>query len=219
MNLFVFPYAIGRRDSGERMKLNVDGARLDFYHDDEYIMIDTDVLRDGSSTMVLNNPLTGRTYVLYNFREHLEVLGMTPSELLEGLQQRGFMQIDKCAGELYIKVFLFDGMLESDTTDFSGYGHYTRDYIHPLDWQYSWTLQSVAGAVEQGVLRLELELAKSDFWRRDVYLSHAGQYALLQPGRNVVEFRYNPTENAYVGNRNCRYKGRAIDLPRLLGAV
>lgn len=214
-NLFIFPNAI-HTDEEKEVKLNIKGKVLYFWYGERHVMIDTEVLRDGSSTMILNNPLLSETYVLYNFRETLEVLAMTPSEMLSRLQQQGLMQIDKCGGEVYIKVFLPGDYLESDTHDFSSYAHYTKDYIHPLDWRYSWTLKEVAGNVENGMLHLELELVKSDFWQRDIYLSHAGQYALLQPGKNKVEFKYIPTENTYVGNPNCRYTGRAIELDRLL---
>ena len=104
MNLFVFPNSISRKDENEKIKLNINDNVLEFFYNDTRVMIDTDVLRDGSSTMVMNNPITEETYVLYNFRELLEVLNLTPSEMLEGFQQRGFMQIDKCAGDVFIKV-------------------------------------------------------------------------------------------------------------------
>ena len=137
MHLFVFPNAMPRRGE-ERIKLNIEGTVFHFFHDEEEVIIETALLRDGSSTMVLNNTITGKTYALYNFREILEVLDMTPKEMLRTLSQRGFMQIDKCGGELYVKVFLPEGEAEllSDTTNFSEFRHETVDRIHPLDWQY-----------------------------------------------------------------------------------
>lgn len=55
-------------------------------------------LGDGSSTVILNNGITDNTYVLYNFREVLQVLDMLPSEFLTSLSQRCFMQLDKSGG-------------------------------------------------------------------------------------------------------------------------
>ena len=178
MHLFVFPNAMPRRGE-ERIKLNIEGTVFHFFHDEEEVIIETALLRDGSSTMVLNNTITGKTYALYNFREILEVLDMTPKEMLRTLSQRGFMQIDKCGGELYVKVFLPEGEAEllSDTTNFS------------------------------------------DFWTRPLYISHAGQTQELTEGKNEVTFTYIPTEAAYVGNPNCRYKGRAIDLEKVVGGM
>ena len=133
MNLFIFPDAVNRNGKGETIKLNVEDGSFYFNHGEDFVCVDTTLLRDGSSTMVVLNTLTDKLYVLYNFRELLEVLDMTPSEMLSTLAQKGFMQIDKSGGKLYVKVFLLAGdyELESDTTDFSKYKHCTADFIHP----------------------------------------------------------------------------------------
>lgn len=220
MHLFIFPNAMSRRGE-EKIKLNIEGTVFRFFHDEGEVIIDTALLRDGSSTMVLNNTITGKTYALYNFREILEVLDMTPKEMLSTLSQRGFMQIDKCGGELYVKVFLPEGEPEllSDTTDFSEFRHETVDRIHPLDWQYSWTLRDLTAELLDGKVTLSFTLLRSDFWTRPLYISHAGQTQELAEGKNEVTFTYIPTEAAYVGNPNCHYKGRAIDLARLIGGM
>ena len=220
MHLFVFPNAMPRRGE-ERIKLNIEGTVFHFFHDEEEVIIESALLRDGSSTMVLNNTITGKTYALYNFREILEVLDMTPKEMLRTLSQRGFMQIDKCGGELYVKVFLPEGEAEllSDTTNFSEFRHETVDRIHPLDWQYSWTLRDLTAKLADGKVTLSFFLLRSDFWTRPLYISHAGQTQELTEGKNEVTFTYIPTEAAYVGNPNCRYKGRAIDLEKVVGGM
>lgn len=210
-----------RHGEDDSIKLNIEGSVFHFYHGGNELIIDTALLRDGSSTMVMGSTITGKDYVLYNFRELLEVLDMTPSELLSTLAQRGFMQIDTCAGDLYVKVFLPEGEAElrSDTTNFAEYRHETKDRIHPLDWQYSWTLRDLKAQLTNGKLTLAFTLQKSDFWTRPLFISHGGQTQELREGRNEVTFTYIPTEAAYVGNPNCRYKGRAIDLQRLLGGM
>ena len=220
MHLFVFPNAVSRKDDKEKLKLNIHGSQLTMILDKSQVVIDTDLIRNGSSTMVMHNPITDNLYVLYNFREVLQVLDMTPLEMLYTFNNRGFMQIDKSNDDLFIKVFLLKGDSEllSDTTDFSTYKHCTADYIHPLDWQYSWTLKNVKGKLTGDFIEMSFELLKSDFWKEDVYISHAGQSIKLNPGHNEVSFKYIPTEKAYIGTLNCRYKGRAIDIERLLYA-
>ena len=87
-NLFVFLNAVNRKTEAETIKLNIEDKVLKFYHNNRRCIIDTEVLRDGSSTVILNNGITDNTYVLYNFREMLQVLDMLPSEFLTNLSQR-----------------------------------------------------------------------------------------------------------------------------------
>lgn len=220
-NLFIFPDAVNRQNDNENIKLNVKGAELLFYHNGVLNIINTELLREGSSTVVLNNGLTNNTYVLYNFREILEVLDMAPSEFLNNLSQRCFMQIDKSGGKLFIKVFLLKGVNEllSDTDDFSSYSHCTVDCIHELDWRYSWTVKNVQGKLDNNILTLSFDLAVSDFWKPPIFISHGGQTIKVMDGTNVVSFQYVQTEKVYLGPPNCRYKARAIDVARLLGGV
>lgn len=218
-NLFVFPGAVNRKMDTENIKLNIEDKVIRFDHNGKLCIIDTDVLKDGSSTVVLNNGITDNTYVLYNFREILQVLDMLPSEFLSNLSQRCFMQIDKSGGEAFIKVFLLRGMneLPSDTNDFSSLAHYTLDYIHELDWRYSWTVKNVKATLADEILTLSFNTAVSEFWKTQVFISHAGQSFRVNKGFNTVAFKYIPTEKVYLGTENCRYKGRAIDIKRLIG--
>lgn len=220
-HIFVFPNAVNRRHSDESIQLDIHGSELHFFHNNEKIIVDTALLENGSSTVIVSNGMTDTTYALYNFREILQALDMMPSEFFATLSQRCFFQIDKSGDELFMKVFLLKGMneLPSKTDDFSTCSHHTLDYIHELDWKYSWTIKNVEGKVRDGYLTLVFETVLSDFWKTPVYISHGGQVRLCHDGKNVVKFRYNPTENAYLGSRNCRYKGRAIDLERLLGGM
>ena len=165
-NLFVFPNAVNRKTEAETIKLNIEDKVLKFHHNGGLWIIDTEDLRDGSCT-----------YVLYNFREMLQVLDMLPSEFLTNLSQRCFMQIDKSGGEVFIKAFLLKGMneLPSDTGDFSCFAHYTLDYIHELDWRYSWTVKEVKAVLKNGFLTVRFNTTISDFWKTQVFISHAGQ--------------------------------------------
>ncbi len=220
-NLFIFPHAVRRESENETVRLDIRDSRISFFHDDTEVVIDTSLLRDGSSTVIMANNLTGATYALYNFREILQVMDMAPSELLETMNQRCFMQIDKSGGESFIKIFLLEGMneLPSSTHDFSGYAHVTLDAIHELDWMYSWTIRDVKAKVRGTDIVISFGTVVSDFWKEPIYISHAGQSFLCHEGENTVVFRYNEGENAYLGTANCRYKARAIDLKRLIGGT
>ena len=68
-NLFIFPNAVNRKNEIETIKLNTKDKVLEFSHNGKVNIIDTELLRDGSSTVILNNGITDNTYVLYNFRE------------------------------------------------------------------------------------------------------------------------------------------------------
>lgn len=71
-------------------------------------------------------------------------------------------------------------------------------------------------AINDGVLTLSFETLISDFWKTQVFISHAGQSQLVKKGFNSVVFKYIPTESIYFGAENCRYTGRAIDVVRLI---
>ena len=220
-HIFIFPNAVRREGEEEKIHMNIENDVFRFFHNDFETAVYGENMRDGSTAVLLSNGVTGSTYVLYNFREILQLCDMTPSELLEVFNHRCFLQIDKSGGEYFVKVFLLEGMNEllSDTDDFSGCIHHTLDYIHELDWEYSWTIRDVKAEVADGMLTISFETVVSDFWKEPIYISHAGQTALCREGRNVVTFRYNETENAYLGAKNSRYKGRAIDLKRLIGGM
>ena len=135
------------------------------------------------------------------------------------------MQIDKCGGELYVKVFLPEGaradLLSRYEQETFPSSVVLKPWIriHPLDWQYGWTLRDLTGKTCGWKGNAFLFLLRSDFWTRPLYISHAGQTQELTEGKNEVTFTYIPTEAAYVGNPNCRYKGRAIDLEKVVGGM
>lgn len=218
MHLFIFPNIHSRINDSDKIKLNIENDTFTFFYNDKKVIVDTSVLRDGSSTLILYNQITENLYPLYNFRELLQIMDMTPMDFTHNLGQKGFIQIDKCSDDLFIKVFLFKGdfSLDSDTNDFSNCRHYTIDYIHALDWQYSWLLDNIEGYINDGILHLEFDTHISDFWKRDIYCNHAGQSVKLNQGHNIVEVKYVPTNNVYIGEPNCRYVGRTIDIERLI---
>ncbi|MCF0143300.1 MAG: hypothetical protein HUJ75_07980, partial [Parasporobacterium sp.] len=65
-NLYIFPDAVNRNSEAETISLDITGDTLFFYHNGKVNIIDTSVLADGTSTVILNNSMTGATYVLFN---------------------------------------------------------------------------------------------------------------------------------------------------------
>lgn len=213
-NLFIFPDAVRRFHPEEKIKLNIHGSVLEFFRDGARLIVDMSLLQDGTSTIILHNPITDCVYVLYNYREILQALDLTPRSFGRTMHQRCFMQIDKSGGKVFIKVFLLQGdyTLDSDTDDFSSCSHKTLGEMHELDWEYSWVLRDTTIRFDGDKVRLKFFVKKSDFWQEHIYINHAGQSQEIFPGWNEVEFKYIETEDAYVGAKNCRYKGRAIKL-------
>ncbi len=222
-NLYVFPDAVSAVGGDDRLKLDIEKSRVTLAltagERTLSVRADASAMRDGSCAMVVYSAFTGELYTLYDFRELLEVFGMAPSEFLRAFALRGYLQVDACGGGAFVKAFLPAGQrtLESSTHDLSALCHFTADMIHPLDWKYRWELKHAAAEVMNGILTVTLEIARSDFWTRDVYLSHGGQAAKVDPdGTHTYTFKYVPGEDAYLGEPNCRYRGRAIQLGRLL---
>ncbi len=215
MHLYVFPSTAG---PGPRVKLNIEKGRLHLFCGDSDVTIDPTVMRDGSSAMVLYK--NRELYTLYNFREILQVMNMTPKEFLSSLGISGFLQADKDGDDLFVKTFLPQGQetLDSDTDDFSGVCHMTADMIHPLDWAYSWTFEFCKAELKGDELILTMLIEKSAFKKRAIHVTHGGQTCRAKTGEPCVyRFRYVPGEDVYLGEPRNRYKGRAIDLGRLLG--
>lgn len=221
-NLFVFIDAVRRKTKDEKIKLNIVGKELHFFHNDDEYVIDTEVLEPNTSTCMISNEVTGNTYVLYNFKELCQALDMSSQEYLNVLQQRCFMQIEKNSfGELFIKVFCLQGTneLASDTNDFYDKRHYSVDYIHPLDTQYSFSVYNISGYKDESENKIVLNFSfrKSDFIRDMViYCNYGGESKECKLGNNTMEFKYKPNEDIYFGKKISRSKGRCIEVSKLI---
>lgn len=203
----IFPMA-GTLSGIGRVKLNRKGDRLTLIYLNQKCVIDTDVLRKGSSTLVIYNPLMNSIYPLFNFRELCQVWELKAKDFCEVLQVQGLMQIDVC-DEVFVKVFLprYQHTLDSDTDD---YTQKLYEGMHDLDFAITYKADNICVKKVGEDVYITLDFHKSLHWEREVYLSHGGQFKELHEGRNEVRFKYNPTEDAYIGEPNSRYPGRAI---------
>ena len=216
-HIFVF----ASRNNGTSMKVNVVDTRYDIMYNGQETSVDCSVLRDGSSTAVMYNPLQDKLYPIYNFREILQVINLTAAEFSNSVQMPCVMQIDKSNGAAFVKICLPLGMrhLDSDTTDFSQYEVRPVDQIHELDLQFSWQLQGTRAHFDDDsktYFTVNTYLNRSDFWKEPVYLNYAGQSQLLESGENIVRFKYVPHNELFAGAQDCRYPGRIIYLKDIL---
>jgi hypothetical protein len=197
------------------IKLNIYGDELHFYFGGDLHKINLATLRDGSSTVFIQ-PQMGKAFLLYNFREILQLVGTTPVGIMNMLRINAWMQLDKRGQDkAFIKVTVPSNQAEllSDTDDFSLVRHCLPEDIHPLDWEYSWTNEVRSLEFPGNKVKITIEHRPSEFCTTPVYLSHAGQTARLESGRNEVVFTYIDTEDAYVGNSPYgRYVGRRVVL-------
>lgn len=216
-HIFVFE----SRNSGTSLKVNIIGNRYDITYDGQETSVDLECLRDGSSTVVLYNPIQHVLYPLYNFREILQVVNLPASVFSQSVQMPVVMQIDKSAGNVFVKISIPRGArgIESDTTDFSQYEVRPVDQVHELDLQFSWQLQGTRAHFDDDnktYFTVNMYLNRSDFWKEPVYLNYAGQSQLLESGENIVRFKYVPHNELFAGAQDCRYPGRIIYLEDIL---
>lgn len=209
--IYIFPEAIHTEDA---ISLNLEGNRLTFFCNSQRVFMDLSVLRSGSSTVILKNPITGTLYPLFNFREILQVMNLGPQELLRTLSLCSFVQIDKSGKDTFMKVFLPKGQpeLRSRTHDFSRFPHVAMADLHKLDRAFSWSVHHVKARIHYGRIEGSLVFERSAFWKEPVYVSHAGQTQELTQGENWFSFAWSPTEDVYCGTKCGRYKGRALHL-------
>ena len=216
-NIFVF----ASRNSGTSMKVNIIGTRYDIMYNGQETSVNCSVLRDGSSTVVMYNPLQNTLYPIYNFREILQVINLPASEFSNRVQMPCVMQIDKSDGNVFVKISIPRSMrhLDSDTTDFSQYEVRPVDQVHELDLQFSWQLQGTCAhfdSEDEAYFIVNTYLNRSSFWKEPVYLNYAGQSKLLDSGENIIRFKYVPHNELFAGARDCRYPGRIIYLESIL---
>ena len=175
----------------------------------------------GRTVMVIYSPMIDDLIVHYDWHEICTVMGITHSELLKISNCFGIMQIDGIRMDkedvLLTKVFLpyKQFKLLNDNDDYIDNLYYTIDCVNPIDWQFTPTFQAVKAYVENNKLHLTLELAKP-ITDNEVWINYCGQYYKLENGINELVLDYVYGENAYIGNKHTRYKGRELIIEKAL---
>ena len=198
-----------------RVKLNIEGTRLHLFVGPDDVYLDTAVMRDGSSACVVDNPMRPGIYTLYDFRELLEILTLTPREFNRSFGINTYLQVDVTGGNVFAKVNLPVGQfqLESDTTEFSPEQYRQPEDMISIDRAHSWNVKDVFVRINEPVVNIRFTAEISDFWRSPIFISYAGQSAEVQNGANSFTFHYVPKEDAYVGRKpRNRYTARVIHL-------
>lgn len=225
-DIFVFPNIM---HIDGRIKLNTDKDIYELTYSqvidnktvNKKAYINPSVIVDGNVAMVLYSPITNSLIVHYGYSALCEAMNVTHSEFLKVTNLYGFMQLDRYKDRVFIKVFLPHKQysLDSDTDDYSDNAYLTADCIHPVDWQYIPTFDTISAKVNKNnKLLLSLGVCSPAVKEAEgnMYINYAGQVAKLKDGVCTYEFEFIKGENAYIGYPYSRRKGRMIEIGRLL---
>lgn len=182
------------------------------------MVIDTAVLKNGSSAVVLNNPLTGRTYIIYDFSNLLDRLDLMPSSFAIKLLQRCFLQVYKINGEVCIKVFLPEGTdrLESNTDNLSAWKRYTLGYAAAQDKGLFWQTRDLSARLEGSLLIIGFKNLPVKGQNPDGVLRYVGYETSISPGINTFAFPYVPGEKIHLVDSDMDWE---IDVNNILKEV
>jgi hypothetical protein len=196
----------------------MDERRIFFFHNNFQMVIDTAVLKNGSSAVVLNNPLTGRTYIIYDFSNLLDRLDLMPSSFAIKLLQRCFLQVYKINGEVCIKVFLPEGTdrLESNTDNLSAWKRYTLGYAAAQDKGLFWQTRDLSARLEGSLLIIGFKNLPVKGQNPDGVLRYVGYETSISPGINTFAFPYVPGEKIHLVDSDMDWE---IDVNNILKEV
>lgn len=210
-DIVIFPNLL-KQNSG-RVKLNIEGTRLHIFVGPDDVYVDTSIMRDGSSACVVDNPMRPGIYTLYDFRELLEILTLTPREFNRSFGINTYMQLDVTGGNVFIKVNLPVGQfkLESDTMEFGPEQYRNPADMIRIDREHSWKVKDVFVRINGDSVNIRFTADVSEFWRSPIFISYGGQSAEVRNGANDFTFHLVPNEDAYVGRKpRNRYTARTI---------
>lgn len=214
-DLFVFANSVS---IDGRLCINIDEKGIvEIIYNDKSCYVDTSVLNNWSTTCVLFNQLNDSLFTVYNYHEMCKLQNLTHSEMLKMACVNCFMQIDKKNGKLFSKIFLPYNQftLESDKNDFSENLYLTKDFIHPLDWQYMWTFELLKLEKADDLLNGTIDIAPSCLGGT-LFINYAGQIQQILPGENQFSFKFVKGENLFLGEPYARYKGQMIEVEKAL---
>lgn len=223
-DIFVFPDMMNIVGT---VKLDTYGREMTLTYtvmDDEpasckKVVINPELIKDGSTAAVLYSPITNSLIVHYGYSALCEAMNVTHSEFLKVAGLYCFMQLDRYKNKVFIKVILPKEQfsLESDTDDYSDNVYMTADCVHPLDWQYVPTFDLVDAKInDKGKLLLTLGVCRPAVEEAEgnMHINYAGQVLPLKDGVHTYELYFLKGENAYIGYPNSRRKGRMLEVDR-----
>lgn len=178
--------------------------------DNNTCTVDIKHMQDGDSAIVVYSPVASKLFVLYNYRELLQLLGLAPSETYTAIHAIIVAQVDIVKQEPFIKVFLSNGQYKLDgDLDSSDCVFKPISEMHALDLQFSYD-HEVKYEINVGKIFFTVHLRKNAY-QGPLYLNYGNQSCLLHDDDIThIIYDYIPGEDAFIGPEHSRLEGRRV---------
>lgn len=188
------------------MVVHVDAGETDNY----FCTVDFKHMKEGDSAIVVYSPIADKLFVLYNYRELLQLLGLAPSETYTAIHAVIIAQIDIVKKEPFIKVFLsrrqykLNGNLDSSDCVFKPISD-----MHALDLQFSYDTKTTYEINGDRII-FSVYLSKNAY-SGSLYFNYGSQSCKLNDdGITNIIYDYIPGEDAFIGPEHSRLEGRRV---------
>lgn len=178
--------------------------------DNHLCTIDFKHMKEGDSAIVVYSPVVDRLFVLYNYRELLQLLGLAPSETYSAIHAIIVAQVDIVKEEPFVKVFLSSGQYKLDgNLDSSDCVFKPISDMHALDLQFSYDAKT-SYRINNGMIVFSVYLSKNAY-EGPLYFNYGSQSCKLNDnGITNIIYDYIPREDAFIGPERSRLEGRRV---------
>lgn len=178
--------------------------------DNHFCTVDIKHMKEGDSAIVVYSPIANKLFVLYNYRELLQLLGLAPSETYTAIRAIIVAQVDIVKKEPFIKVFLSKGQYKLDgDLDSSDCVFKPISDMHALDLQFSYDAKTTFEICD-GRIIFSVYLIKNAY-DNPLYFNYGSQSCRLNDnGVTNMVYDYIPNEDAFIGPEHSRLEGRRV---------
>jgi hypothetical protein len=200
-HIYIFPQAV---DEFGSLKLNIYEDKYALTLNEGTVFIGIDEIKKNTSNLVLYDRENDTFIFLDDYIPILEKYAATNEEFLKKINKNAFMQIDYYGSSHFVKVFLpaLQMNLNSDTHDFSKYGHFPIGAIHPIDWRYQPTAILHSAELDGPNVKINIESIPSVL-DDVIYYQYNGSAGTIPLGFNDITLPYKPGEIMRIG----KYEG------------
>lgn len=178
--------------------------------DNNSCTVDIKHMGEGDSAIVVYSSMVGKLFVLYNYRELLQLLGLAPSETYTVMRAVIVAQIDVVNKEPFVKVFLSKGQYKlGGNIDSSDCVFKPISDMHALDLQFSYDTKTTY-RINNGMIVFSVHLVKNAY-KGPLYFNYGSQTCKLNDdGVTNIIYDYIPNEDAFIGPEHSRLEGRRV---------
>ena len=180
--------------------------------DNNTCTVDIKHMQDGDSAIVVYSPVANKLFVLYNYRELLQLLGLAPSETYTAIHAVIVAQVDIVKQEPFIKVFLSNGQYKLDgDLDSSDCVFKPISEMHALDLQFSYETKTDF-KIDDNKIAFSVYLNKNAY-EGPLYFNYGSQSCRLNDNDIThMVYDYIPNEDAFIGPEHSRLEGRRVHI-------